>query len=246
MAIELTLEDFLQGSLAFIFILISFIVAIKLLLKYFTHKQSTLLFAGLTWIFMVSPWFNTGFNFLYVFIAGVSMSDQLYFLIGYFWIPFPLVAWLALYTEFKYQKYHNKIIIITIIQGIIYEIIFFYYLFTDISVIATKKGIFNDELTTPFLIYILVILVIAIITGFSFGFESFKSTNPEIKLKGKFILAAWLSFFIGALLDAGLFAFTTFLLILARLILMSSAIEFYFGFFLPRWVKKLLIKEENV
>lgn len=88
--------------------------------------------------------------------------------------------------------------------------------------------------------------MIAIIIGFSFGLESFKSENPEIKLKGKFILAGWLSFFIGGLLDAGLFAITAFLLILVRLLLMSSAIEFYFGFFLPRRIKKLFIKEEVV
>ena len=140
----------------------------------------------------------------------------------------------------------QKIIVsIAIIQSILYEIVFFYFIFTDISVIAIKEGIFNDELTTPFLIYILIILVIAILTGFSFGIESFKSANPEIKLKGKFILAAWLSFFIGALLDAGLFAFTAMLLILVRIILMSSAIEFYFGFFLPKWIKEILIKGEK-
>ena len=142
------------------------------------------------------------------------------------------------------KKNAKKIVIIAVIQGILYEIIFLYFIFTDISVIATKEGLFNDELTTSFLIYILFVLVIAIITGFSFGFKSFKSENPEIKLKGKFILVAWFSFFVGALLDAGLFAFTAFLLILVRLILMSSAIEFYFGFFLPRWIKDLFIKGE--
>ncbi len=244
MAIELTLEEFLQGSLALIFIVISFIVGIKLLMKYFTHKQNTLLFAGLSWIFIVSPWFNTGFNFIYVIIAGVSMSDQIYLLLGYFWVPFPLVFWLALYTDLKYKKMQKKIITIAIIQGILYEIIFLYFIFTDISVIATKEGYFNDELTTPFLIYILVVLIIAIPTGISFGIESFKSENPEIKLKGKFIIAAWLSFFIGALLDAGVFAFTALLLIFVRVLLMTSAIEFYFGFFLPKWVKEILIKQK--
>ena len=245
MAIELTVEEFLQGSLALIFIIISFIVGIKLLMKYNTHKQNTLLFAGLSWILIVSPWFNTGFNFLYVVLTGNSMSDQIYLLIGYSWVPLPLVFWLIVYTDLKLKKKQKLVVSIAIIQGILYEIIFLYFIFTDFSVIATKEGIFNDELTTPFLLYILVVLVIAIFTGFSFGLESFKSTNPEIKLKGKFILAAWISFFVGALLDAGLFAFTALLLILVRIILMSSAIEFYFGFFLPKWLKELLLKEEK-
>jgi hypothetical protein len=192
---------------------------------------------------MVSPWFNTGFNFLYVLLTGTSMSDQIYLLIGYSWVPIPLIFWLTLYTDLKYKKSQKLIVSIAIIQGIIYEIIFFYFIFTDISAIGSKQGYFNDELTTPFLIYVIFILIVAIVTSFSFGIESFKSENPEINLKGKFILAAWVSFFVGALLDAGLFAFTAYLLILVRIILMSSAVEFYFGFFLPKWIKDLLIKE---
>jgi len=47
MAIELTLEEFLQGSLALIFIVISFIVGIKLLMKYFTHKTKYSAFRGI-------------------------------------------------------------------------------------------------------------------------------------------------------------------------------------------------------
>ena len=242
MVIALTLEEYLQGSLALIFIIISLIVGIKLLMKYFTHKQSALLFAGLSWIFIVSPWFNTGFNFLYVIIAGVTMTDQVYLLVGYFWIPVPLVFWLALYTDLKYKKLQKKIVFITLIQGIVYEIIFLYFIFTDISVIGTKSGYFNDELNLPFLIYVLIILVIAITTGFSFGLESFKSENPEIKLKGKFILAAWASFFIGGILDAGLIGLSPLFLILVRLLLISSAFEFYFGFFLPKWIKELFLK----
>ena len=53
-----------------------------------------------------------------------------------------------------------------------------------------------------------------------------------------------LSFFIGALLDAGVFAFTALLLIFVRVLLNTSAIEFYFGFFLPKWVKEILIKQK--
>jgi hypothetical protein len=31
----------------------------------------------------------------------------------------------------------------------------------------------------------------------------------------------------------------------ARIILISSAIEFYFGFILPNWFREKIIKEEN-
>jgi hypothetical protein len=242
MAIILSIEDFLQGSMALIFITISFIVGIKLLLKYKTHKQTSLLFAGLAWITLVSPWFNTGFNFLVVLITGAPMSDPVYLLIGYMWVPIPLIFWLQLFTTLKYKSKQKIILILTIANTIVYEIIFLYYIFTDFTFIGAKSGLFNDELTLPFVLYVSIILIIAVITGFLFGIESFKSENPEIKLKGKFLIAAWASLFIGALFDAGLGALDPFSIVLVRLLLISSAIEFYCGFFLPNLVKNLFLK----
>jgi hypothetical protein len=244
MAITLNIEDILQGSMALIFITISFIVGIKLLLKYKTHKQLSILFAGLAWTLIVSPWFNSGFNLLYVIVNGASMSDPVYLLIGYIWVPIPLIFWLQLFTTLKYKSKQKMILIITILNTIVYEIIFLYYIFTDFTFIGVKTGLFNDELTLPYVLYVSVILIVAVITGFLFGIESFKSENPEIKLKGKFLITAWASFFIGALLDAGLGALDPFSIVLVRLLLISSAIEFYCGFFLPNLVKNLFLKSK--
>ncbi|MFX0073477.1 MAG: hypothetical protein ACFFAO_20560, partial [Candidatus Hermodarchaeota archaeon] len=77
-----------------------------------------------------------------------------------------------------------------------------------------------------------------------FAFDSMKSEKVEIKLKGKFLATAWISFIIGAALDTGFISLTPLLLIITRLLLISSAIEFYFGFFLPDWLKKVVIKQD--
>ena len=73
-----------------------------------------------------------------------------------------------------------------------------------------------------------------------FSVKSIKVDDPEIKWKGKFLLIAWFSFTIGAILDAAL-PLTEITLIIVRLILISSSIEFYLGFFLPDQLAKRLI-----
>ncbi|TFG04499.1 MAG: hypothetical protein EU539_10690, partial [Promethearchaeota archaeon] len=235
MAIQLDLENFLQGSIALTFIIISFIVGINLLIKYKEHGQKQLLFAGLTWIFLVSPWFNTGFNFLYVIITGRSMDDNFYILLGYSFVPIALTFCLTLFTNYILSQRRKIIITTSVIQGIIYEILLFYFVFTDLSLVATKIDLFNDELSLPFLIYVLVSLITVLIFGVLFGIDSYRSKNLEMKLKGEFILLAWPSFFIGALFDAGVFSLPPLPLIFIRLLLISSAVEFYFSFFLPNW-----------
>ncbi|MFX0073637.1 MAG: hypothetical protein ACFFAO_21375, partial [Candidatus Hermodarchaeota archaeon] len=59
--------------------------------------------------------------------------------------------------------------------------------------------------------------------------------------KGKLLLIAVISFCIGGFLDASM-PTTALTLILFRLLLISSAIEFYWGFILPSWMKNRLLK----
>ncbi|TFG08375.1 MAG: hypothetical protein EU539_02405 [Promethearchaeota archaeon] len=243
MAIQLTPEEFIQGFSSLLFSVISIMVGLLLIIRYLQYRQNTLLLAGLTWCLIASTWYTGGINFIYVLITGTSISDEAYFLC-YLFVPFTLTLWISLFTVLKNIQKRKLILGFLIIQGIIYEIILLYFIFTDLSVVGYKEGLFNDELTLPFSIYMIVILIIAIITGLWFALDSMKSEKKDIKLKGKFLTAAWLSFVIGAALDTGLVSLTPLLLIITRLILISSAFEFYFGFFLPEWLKRLLIKED--
>ncbi len=233
----LTLDQILEGSFSLIFIVISFIMAIKLLLKYKQFKNSDFIYAATAWILLVGPWFNSGFNFLYVLITGVSFSDEFYFLIAFIWPPIAMLFWMKLFTSLIYPNKLKLILVIFFIQAIVYEIFLIYFIFTDLAVVGEKTGIFDIHLSLPFLLYILALLIIGLITGIIFGREPIISKDPILKYKGYFIILAWFSFFIGALLDAGLFPLTAITLVIVRLILISSAIEFYFGFFLPKWIK---------
>lgn len=86
-------------------------------------------------------------------------------------------------------------------------------------------------------------MCIILITGLLFSRESLRSNNPENKLKGKFIAAAFISFIVGGVFDAFL-PLDIITMLIYRIILISSSIEFYFGLFLPNWMKKSFIKEK--
>lgn len=92
------------------------------------------------------------------------------------------------------------------------------------------------------MLYAVFIVLTMLITEIIFGQSSLKSDNPEIKLKGKFLILAFVSWSIGAVLDAAL-PLNIMTLMLARIILILSAIEFYCGFILPNFVKRIFKKE---
>jgi hypothetical protein len=87
-------------------------------------------------------------------------------------------------------------------------------------------------------------VLIFFILGILFARDSLKADDPEVKLKGKLILLAYLSFFIGGLFDAGI-ELGPIVLVLVRILLMSSAFEFYLGFILPDWFKKIALKQDK-
>ena len=70
--------------------------------------------------------------------------------------------------------------------------------------------------------------------------ESLRSQSPTIKLKGKFLSIALITFVIGVLIPY--ISIDISALIISRLTLIVSAIGFYIGFMLPKWVENLFIK----
>jgi len=90
-------------------------------------------------------------------------------------------------------------------------------------------------------IFLFSFILIFIITGIHFSLASLKSKNLEVKLKGKFLLLAFISFTIGASIEV-LVHLNSFTVIITRSILISNAIEFYLGFIMPEWMKKSLLK----
>ncbi len=244
----LTQLQTLNGIFTLIIVLISTVVGIKIALKYLEHKRRELILVGITWILLTEIFWSSAFSFLSALITGKGLSPEIYFSIGNFLVPVGAFAWLMAFTDFMYHKKQKIILSIAAITGAIYLIVFFYFIFTDVSVIGEMYSPVDAEYRNFALIYLISVLFMFLITGILFARETLKSDNPETRMKGKFLLLAVISFTVGTGLDGlksllfgGLLET---ILVINRIILISSALEFYLGFNPPLWLKKMLFSED--
>ncbi|MFX0071335.1 MAG: hypothetical protein ACFFAO_09620 [Candidatus Hermodarchaeota archaeon] len=228
--------DVLNSILQAIFIITTVIIGLMIISKYFKYKERVFLMVGLAWIGMVEPWMASVSNLLFTLINGYTFNVQVYLLIGITFIPFSLFFWFVAITDLMYEKRQKLILSIIAIYGILFEIYFIFFLIVDPAVLAVLHGVINIEYMLPLQIYIISVLALAIIAGFNFALTSMKSKNPEVRLKGKFLLIAFILFAIGAFSDL-IFIRDILTLLITRFILISSSIFFYLGFILPEFIR---------
>ncbi|MEJ2296841.1 MAG: hypothetical protein P8Y23_19005 [Candidatus Lokiarchaeota archaeon] len=90
----------------------------------------------------------------------------------------------------------------------------------------------------------MISIALFLITGFLFARQSLKAKSKDLKLKGVFLIIAFLSFTAAAIIDViGADTPTELTIFLARIFLIISSICFYIGFILPRFIKEMFIKE---
>ena len=201
-------------------------------------KTRNYILVGLAFMGIAFPWLPDAISYLMIIFINLKLSPEISFIIGYAILPFFLLCWLLAFMNLYYEEKQNLILIIFILPIIIFEIIFFYLLFTDSSLIGTFVGPFQIRWTLFMEIYLFIFIIIVILTGVLFVQQSFKSNNPEIRLKGKFLLVAFISFTTASIIEA-MFHLEPITVVITRIILISSSIEFYIGFILPKWMRNL-------
>jgi hypothetical protein len=229
--------------MSFILVMIFTIVGFMILLRYFKYKHKAFLLMGISWMGIATVWYPSGFNFVYVLLTGQSFSDEFYFFLGNFFSPFISVIYVAGITELIYTDKQKAFIIIYAIIAVVFEIFFLYFLFTDLSVIGYRSGVFSTEHENFVLAYLIFLNFSVVILGILFARDSLKSDDPEVRLKGKLLLIAFISLITGGIIDAGI-DLGPIVMVFVRIIIMSSAFEFYLGFILPDWFKKIALKQE--
>ena len=193
---------------------------------------------------MSEPWWPHVASFFIALSTGELLDSQTFFLLGYGFVPITIFVWSLALTDLLYEQQKKLILGLAILFGLSMESIFLYLLWTQPQYIGTVTGHF-DVNYAPFMVFYQVILVIIILSnGTIFALKSLKSPNPEVRLKGKLLLAAFYSFSLGGVLDI-MSPFSLITLIIARLLLFSSAFEFYGGFILPRWMRSLFLRNER-
>ena len=249
----LEVVDFLQGLFSLLFVIISLVLGFTILTKYFKYKSNLYILVGLSWIGVANPWFPDSISFLMNLIIQQSLPVELYFIIGNAFIPLALLCWLVAYTHMISKKGKSTILSLTIIISIAFEIVFFYLLITNIDLIGTINPArpFTVDFGIFITIYLLIVIVIMFVTGIKFAQKSVKSDEKDIRLKGKLLRAAFITFTIAAILDSLLGAIfedptdpiLSIMVVATRILLIFSAFEFYGGFILPRWMHALFRRE---
>jgi len=95
-------------------------------------------------------------------------------------------------------------------------------------------------------IYLLISIAILLITGFLLARTSLKSDEAELRIKGMFLLIAFICFTVATVIDViGADSPTEITILLARTFLIVSSLCFYIGFILPKFVKKMFVKQRD-
>jgi len=234
----------LNGIFAIVLVLIYIFVGIKIALRYRVNREKTYIFFGLTWVGMVEAWYAGSISFIVALFNGVGLPPAIYFIIGVGFYPISSILWMLAFTELLYKERQKIFVSIFVVIGIIYEIIFYSLLIKDPSLIAVKLSPVDAQYGLLITIYVILILATTfLVTGFIIAIRSVKSDVAEHKLRGIFLIIALISFFIGSFIDS-IVELTVITLTITRLILISSAFEFYCGFILPKWIKKVFLKVE--
>lgn len=235
-------EQLISGLFSLFFVIISLIVGVMLILKYIRYKQRNFLLVGLTWIGMVSIWYPSAINVIIFSFSGSRIPDLLFMAIGNGLIPITTFIWMITFTDLLYKEKQKIILLIFGIISALIEILFFYFLLTEPSVLGKVVSPVDATWTLPITLYQIAAIAMVLITGTLIWKESLKSSDPEVTLKGRLLLAAVFSFVTGCIFE--IFSdVSIILLIIGRLILISAAIEFYLGWILPDWIKNRLLKE---
>jgi len=234
----------LLGFQAAGFVILSLVLGIFIIIKYFEHKKTELLFVGLTWIGIASMFWGYAFNYLTTQFLGFNFDEHLYFFFATGTIAMIHITWMIPFTEFLYKSKQKLIMLIILIESALYEIIYFTLFTSNLSQIGTQISLYYVSWSFFVKSYILITLILLFITGIIFASKSVKSENKDIQLKGKILMIAFISFTIPIFLEIA-FILPEEIILITRTIIGSAAIEFYLGFILPNWFKKRFIKDKT-
>ena len=246
--------DILQGSLSLIFVLISFVIGLVITSKYGKQKNRLFILVGFTWILLSTVWLPEAGSFLMSLTIQQTIAIEWYFIIGNAFLPIALILWVIAYTDMVNKDKQKLAIVLIVIFSAVFEGLFFYNFFLDINLIGEINPLrpFSADFGYFLTILLSISFLILFVSGLKFARKSTKSENKEVRLKGILLQFAFIAFTIAAFLEKifrSILVGTIFtdptipilsvMLVIVRLLLISSAFAFYGGFLLPKWMKKI-------
>ena len=248
--------DILQGSLSLVFVLISFVIGVIIISKYGKQKNRLYLLVGFCWLMLSTLWLPEAGSFLMSLFIQQTLATEWYLIIGNVFVPVALICWVIAYTDMINKQKQKLATVLIVIFSVVFEWLFFYHFFLDINLIGEINPLrpFSADLGYFLTILLSISFLILLLTGFKFAKKSTKSENKEVRLKGKLLLFAFIAFtiagmlekvarsiLIGTIFDDPTIPLLSVMLVVVRLLLISSAIAFYGGFLLPRWMSQIFM-----
>ena len=177
-------------------------------------------------------------------VGGVELNDFIYFSVAMIFFPLIHITWLTATSDLLFLQRKKLIISLAVLQAIIFEMVYFSLLIIDYSLLGTRTGLTIVQWADWIIIYILISDLIFFLTGMMFVRVALKSEDRKLRLKGKFLLLAFILFPIGIIFEVAFEPIEATILI-ARVLIIIAAFFFYFGFTLPKFLKKLFLKEDT-
>ena len=191
-----------------------------------------------------SPWYPSGFCYVYWLITKEVFTYDVYMILGNIGLPIITLSWFYIYTSLIAQKYKTKIMTILGVIFILYYVLLFSFIiipgFPKEALIGILNNPFDSEYRGFVLIYIIFSFIISDSTIFHFCYISIKESNSEVtRWNGIFFAISTILYLIGALID-GFVILDLIFLIIIRIIIFSAGIIFYLGLLMPKFFKKIL------
>lgn len=242
----LTPLEFFYGSFTLLSVIISTILGILIALKYRKYGKVDYLAVGVTWILLASPYWSDAIQFISVVINGIQIPTNLYFFLANAFIAPMYITWIFALTNILFIKRKKILLIIFSIIAAVFETMFLIVFFIDSNLIGDQKSAFVVEWAIWIQIYLLISIALLLITGFLFARATLKAGKAEVRIKGIFLMIAFVSFTVATVIDViGADSPTEITIMLARTFLIISSLCFYIGYTLPKFVKTLFIKERE-
>ncbi len=222
-------------------------MGIKIAYKYRKYHEKSLIYAGFSIFFLGLSYYPATINLTLWIVESPLIAASIVLLCVGITFPLGILFYYFLLTEIKFYKIKKiqlTIRFFAIISNLLFEIYVIYTFFTNPTLLGVFAPPVNAEIRGPMFIYMVYAVLIFCIGGILIGIEGVKSNIPDVKLKGKFLLIAFILFFIVATLIDPFANIIRILDLIVVILLTLSAIFFYFGFILPDWLKGYLLKSK--
>ncbi|HEY0089682.1 MAG TPA: hypothetical protein VGB37_12620 [Candidatus Lokiarchaeia archaeon] len=239
---ELQPFEIFNGITEIIFVGITMVLGFSIIAKYFASKNRELLLVGLTWIIMTEPWIAGIYSFLFTLFTGNMITTEAYLIVGFTFLSVAMLLWIIVFTDLVYKEKQKIIVAIVLIYSVIFETFFFYYLFTQPSILAVLHRPLEIEYKLFIQLYLIFLMTFTLLTGIIFAQKTKQLGGAELKWRGNLLIVAFVLLIIGAIFDT-IFTQDILLILFKRLILIFASFAFYCSFVIPKWLKNLILKD---